>query len=118
MGPSSLVPEEPTDRSRESLDTLMLGSLSTSIGIVVLFALLAGMVGRPVEGWNEAPIASGGRYYIPTPDCGIAAVVGEFLGLAGMALGQARRGATSKLSRLGTIICLVHMYLFLIYIML
>jgi hypothetical protein len=100
---------------RESLDTLILGSLSASIGVVVLIAILSGMVGRPVQGWNEPPIASGGKYLIPTIDCGIAAVVGEFLGLAGILVGQVRRGALSPLSMLGTIICLAHMYLFFIH---
>ena len=75
-------------RFRESLDTLILGSLSTAVGVVVLIALLWGMVGRPVQGWNEAPIASGTKYLIPTKDCGIAAVVGEFLGLAGIVVAK------------------------------
>ena len=116
MGQSNPVPEERKKRFRESLDTLILGSLSTSIGIVVMIALLSGMVGRPVQGLNKAPIASGGRYLIPNSDCGIAAVVGEFLGLAGMLVGQVRRGAISPLSTLGTVICLSHMYIFFIYI--
>ncbi len=107
---------ERKNRPRESLDTLILGSLSTSIGVVAMIALFSGMVGRPVQGWNEAPIASGGRYLIPNATCGIAAVVGEFLGLAGMALAQVRRGAFSPLSTLGTTICLSHMYLFFIYV--
>jgi hypothetical protein len=101
---------------RESLDTLILGSLSTSIGVVVLIAILSGMVGRPVQGWNEPPIIAGGKYLIPTIDCGIAAVVGEFLGVAGILVGQVRRGAISPLSTLGTVICLAHMYLFFIHV--
>jgi hypothetical protein len=108
---------EPKRRLRESLDSLILGSLSTSIGVVAMIALFSGMVGRPVQGWNEAPVGSVGRYLIPNATCGIAAVVGEFLGLGGMALAQVRRGAFSPLSTLGTVICLSHMYLFFIYVL-
>jgi hypothetical protein len=97
---------------RESLDTLILGSLSTSIGVVVLIAILSGMVGRPVQGWTVAS----GKYLIPTIDCGIAAVVGEFLGVAGILVGQVRRGVISPLSTLGTVVCLAHMYLFFIHV--
>jgi hypothetical protein len=115
MGQSSLAREERKKTSfRESLDTLILGSLSTSIGVVVLIALLSGMVGRPVKGWNETPIAARTQYLIPTRDCGIAAVVGEILGLAGMLVAKIRRGAISPLSTLGTVISLIHMYLFFV----
>jgi hypothetical protein len=114
MGQSSLAREERKKTSfRESLDTLILGSLSTAIGVVVLIALLSGMVGRPVEG-NETPIAAHTKYLIPTKDCGIAAVIGEFLGLAGMLVAKIRRGAISPLSTLGTVISLIHMYLFFV----
>ena len=117
MGQASLKrPDGKKARIRESLDTLVLGSLSTSVGVVVMLGLISGMIGRPVEGWNQAQIASVGKYLVPTLDWGIAAIVGEVLGVAGMLVGYIRRGAISPLSVLGTIICLSQMHLFFVYI--
>jgi hypothetical protein len=103
-------------RFRESLDTLLLGALSTSIGVVLLIALASGIARRPIPGWSERAISASASYYIPSKDCGIAAVVGVFLGMAGILLGRWRHGMTSPLSALGTIISLVHVYLFFIYV--
>jgi hypothetical protein len=100
---------------RESVDTLVLGSLSVSVGVVLLVALLAGFVGIRVEGWNRSPVATPARYRVPAQVCGIAAVAGQCLGLAGILLARRRR-AISPLSTLGTVFCLVHICLFFIFI--
>jgi hypothetical protein len=115
MGQSGSVRAERKNRFRESLDTLILGSLSTAIGVVVMIALLSGMVGHPVRGWNEAPIATPNIQLIPTKDCGIAVVVGYLLGLAGILVGKIRRGAISPLSTLGTVLTMGHIYIFFMH---
>ncbi len=111
MARSSLAREERKRSWRESLDTLILGSLSTSIGIILLIALFSGMAGGHPPRWDRAAVAIHTRYLIPTLACAAAAVVGESLGLAGTLLGRIRHGTTSPLSILGTIICLGQIYL-------
>ena len=103
-------------RLRESLDTLLLGALSTSIGLVLLIALLRGDRPAPGRGWNEKAITGKAPYYVTSKDCGIAAVAGVFLGLAGILRARRRHGTISPLSTLGTVICLGHIYLFFFYI--
>jgi hypothetical protein len=103
-------------RWRDSLDTLLLGTLSTSIGAVLLIALASGVAPRPIPGWNELAISFSASYYIPSKDCGIGAVVGVFLGMAGVLLARWRHGTSSPLSILGTLISLGHVYLFFIYV--
>ena len=103
-------------RWRDSLDTLLLGTLSTSIGVVLLIALASGVARRPIPGWNERAISVSASYYIPSKDCGIGAVVGVFLGMAGILLARWRHGTHSPLSALGTVISLGHVYLFFIYV--
>ena len=106
MARSSLAREQRQRSLRESLDTLVLGLLSTSIGVIILIALFSGMVGSPAPDWDRAAVAIHTKYLIPTLACAAAAVVGESLGLAGTLLGRIRHGTTSPLSILGTIICL------------
>jgi hypothetical protein len=103
-------------RFRESLDTLLLGALSTSVGVVLLIALAAGVAQRPISGWNERAIGPS-SYFIPKKDCAIIALVGEGLGLAGILLARHRRGTISVLSIVGTAICLLHIYLFFLYVL-
>jgi hypothetical protein len=103
-------------RWRDSLDTLLLGTLSTSIGVVLLIALASGVARRPIPGWSEPAISSSASYYIPSKDCGIGAVVGVFLGMAGILLARCRHGTNSPLSILGTVISLGHICLFFIYV--
>jgi hypothetical protein len=102
-------------RFRESLDTLVLGTLSTSIGVVLLIALAAGIAGRPIPGWNERAISSA-YYYVPSKDCAIAALVGDCLGLVGIMLARHRHGTISLLSTLGTAFSLLHIFLFFLFV--
>ena len=102
-------------RVRESLDTLVLGSLSTSIGVVLLIALVAGIFGYPILQWNEKAV-SAASYYIPSKICAIVAIAGEGLGLAGILLARYRHGTISPLSTLGTCMSLLHIYLFFMHV--
>ncbi len=103
-------------RLRETLMPLILGALSTSIGIVLLIALFAGIARRPLPGWNERAVTSAAPYYVPSKNCGIAAVVAVFLGGAGGLLAW-RRGRTSALSVFGIVIAMVHIFLFFAYVL-
>jgi hypothetical protein len=91
-------------RFRETLDTTILGVLSTSLGLIVLGIGVLGAIGR-IE-WHEQVR---GR---PEPSVmlGIVVIVGEILGVAGLALGQMRGGMIPPLCAVGTIVCLVQMY--------
>ena len=103
-------------RFRDSLDTLVLGSLSTAIGIVLLIALASGIARRSIPGWNERAISTSANYYIPSKDCAVAALIGEGLGLAGITLARYRHNTISPLSALGTAISLLHVYVFFIHV--
>ena len=112
------TPDRETGRRlpiRESLDTLVLGSLSTSIGLVLLIALFAGIAQRPIPEWNEKAISSA-SYYIPSKVCAIVAIAGECLGLAGVLVARYRHRTISPLSTLGTGLSLIHVYLFFLHV--
>jgi hypothetical protein len=103
-------------RFRESLDTLALGALSTSIGVVLLIAMAAAIARRPISGWTErVMIGSSASYYVPRKDCAIAALVGECHGLGGILLAKYHRRVASSLSTLGTAMCLLHICLYFVW---
>jgi hypothetical protein len=93
---------------RETLDTMILGTLSTSVGVVVLVIGLVGAVGVRRMEWHD--LVEGTP--VPAFSFGIASIVGEGLGLAGLALGRFRGGVISPLSAVGTLVCLCQMCLF------
>jgi hypothetical protein len=101
LGQSSLAREERRLTIRESLDTVVLGALSTAVGILVLMVMRAGMRGVLVRGYLEH-----------TGAWGVAAMIGEFLGLTGLVLARRRNGAIAPLSLVGTVLCLSHFLLF------
>jgi hypothetical protein len=103
-------------RFRESLDTLILGTLSTSIGVVLMAAFACGVARHPIPGWNERAISSSASYYIPSKDCAIAALIGEALGLAGIILARYRHDTISPTSAAGTAICFLHISLFFLHV--
>src|SRR5665213_2425541 len=70
----------------ESLGTLMLGALSTSLG----FAVLASLVTRN-----------------PSFDIFVTAYVGQWLGMAGLFLGRRMKRGPAPLSIAGTFLCLI-----------
>ncbi len=109
---------ERAPRLRETLITLTLGSLATSIGVVLLVALFAGMLRRPLADWNERAITGAAPYYVPSKDCAIAAIAGVFLGVAGCHVAWRRRARFSLLSLSGVVLCLVHIFLFFSYVIL
>jgi hypothetical protein len=88
---------------RETLDTAILGTMSTSIGIAALI----------VVAWC---IATGHKFEgrvgsLPTIlAVGIVVIVGEGLGVAGLTLGRIRDGIIPPLSAIGTIVCLTYLF--------
>ena len=114
--PPELAQSDRKHRYRESLDTLILGSLSTSIGVVVLIVLFSGIAGRLVAGWNQEALTDRPKYVVPNKVCGVAAIAGETLGLAGILLARKRHGTISPLSILGTLISIGHIYIFLAHV--
>ena len=90
MGQSSLAREERKLSVRESLNTVILGGLSTAFGVIVLMAMGIGMEGPPAR-----------EYLDHTGVWGLLAMFGELLGLAGIILAQKRYGAIAPLSILG-----------------
>jgi hypothetical protein len=119
IGPQRKLQAGTKPRFRESLDTLALGALSTSIGVVLLIALAAAIARRPIPGWTErAMIGSSALYYVPSKDCAIAALVGECLGLSGILLAKYHRRVGSSLSTLGTAMCLLHIFLYFVWVLL
>jgi type IV secretory pathway VirB2 component (pilin) len=93
---------------RESVETMILGTLSTSVGVIVLIVGLQGLLGIQNSQWHDlwqgVPVLS--------PRFAVASIIGEVLGLAGLTLGKIRLSAISPLSAVGTIVCLIQMYLF------
>jgi hypothetical protein len=103
-------------RLREFADTLVLGGLSTAIGVVLLIALASGVIRRPIPGWNERAISASALYYIPSKDCAILSCIGVVLGLAGLMLAHYRHKSASPLSILGTAVSALHVYLFFLHV--
>ena len=103
-------------RLREFVDTMILGGLSTAIGVVLLTALAWSVIQRHFPGWNERAISTSAVYYIPSKDCAILVPIGVVLGLAGLVLAHYRHRTISPLSVLGTAICSLHVYLFFLHV--
>ncbi|MHB1559976.1 MAG: hypothetical protein ACYC61_21200 [Isosphaeraceae bacterium] len=116
--PSGPRDGERAPRLRETLVTLAFGTLATSIGIVLLVALFAGMLRRPLAGWNERAITGAAPYYVPSKDCAVAAIAGVLLGVVGCSVAWRRRARLSVLSVSGVVLCLVHIFLFFSYVFL
>jgi hypothetical protein len=87
---------------RETLDTTILGTLSASVGVVVLTIGVSGMLRFSRAEWQGMMLM-----------LGIAAIVGGMLGVAGLTIGRVRNGAISPLAALGTVACFIQMFLFL-----
>lgn len=104
-------------RFRESTDTMIVGGLSTAIGVGLLIVLALGVAGRPIEGWNEKAVNSPVQYYVPSGDCAFGALAGACLGLAGMALAHYRHGTISPLSIVGTVVSLLHVCLSFVHVL-
>ena len=92
-------------RFRETLDTAILGTLSTSVGVIILIIGISSTLQR--VGWYELVLAY--------PALGVGAIAGEMLGVGGLMVGRVRNDAVSPLAALGTAICLIQMYLFFVH---
>jgi len=99
-------------RFRESIETTVLGVLSTFIGLVVLALILPGSVRVPVLGPIQSPLANQSLDSIPRAVCALTAIVGECLGIAGIILARSRGRLLSPLCLLGIVLCLLHMSYF------
>jgi hypothetical protein len=111
---------------RESLGTHMLGVLSVALGLAAVMRITLiwsgfNCVSQEVAVWLYPPPESL-AVTLPQPDasferyCGIA-LVGQFLGIAGVRLAMRTKGTISPFSMLGIGLCLiaiVPMYLMLI----
>jgi hypothetical protein len=108
MAEKSHAPTESWLKIRETLDTMILGTLSTSVGVVVMIVGVVTVWGLSRVEWHELVRGTSFPIFV----FGIASIVGEALGLAGLALGTMRRGTISPLSAVGTVVCLGQMCLF------
>jgi hypothetical protein len=93
MAEASQPERKSTVRFRETLDTTILGTLSTSVGVIVLMIWISG-----IQGFQTV--------------LEVAAIAGEMLGVSGLTIGRLRNGTIAPLAALGTAICLILMYLF------
>jgi hypothetical protein len=103
-------------RFKESWDTMILGGLSTAIGVGLLIVLALAVAKWPIAGWNERA-NSIADYYVPNGGCAIGALVGACLGLSGTALARHGHGTISPLSIVGTVVSLLHVCLFFAYVL-
>jgi hypothetical protein len=104
MAEASQPEKQSWTQFQETLDTTVLGTLSTSVGVVVLIIGVSGILGfHRAESHNQM---------LGNTMLGIAAIVGEMLGVAGLTIGRVRNGTISPLAALGTVTCLLQMYLF------
>jgi hypothetical protein len=116
----SRTPRESNAKSRfrENLDTAIIGLLSSSVGIVALIVVISGILGSRVNAWHNDKIIYTTKltnYLGPSNTCAVAVVVGELLGLTGIAVAWSRGRRISLLSTLGALMCIFHMFLYLIY---
>jgi hypothetical protein len=110
----------------ETLGTHMLGVLSVALGLAAAMGMPLIWFGfncfsQEVAVWLDLP-PEGLGVALPQPDpsfagyCGIA-IVGQFLGMAGVGLSMRLKGPVSILSIIGTVLCVIAifpLYLFMI----
>jgi len=96
-------------RFSESAGTVVLGAISFLIGILVLVIAAAPLLGiRAFDDWNRYEWSHGADHRFPTQVVAMAAVAGEGLGLAGLALGWLRNRTLSPISLVGFLTCLIY----------
>jgi hypothetical protein len=103
---------------RETLATLMLGTASVALGIVMFMVTLLGLAGIPFRPWSEPRerfvettpehFVSAGSVFVPSPECDQLAWFGFALGGLGVAL-SLRRRKFSWLSAIGFSLMLLMM---------
>ena len=79
----------------ESLDTLILGALSTSLGVVLILATLRGTIGSVI--WIDLPQST---YFALVP-------IGTAIGVIGIVRARVLKRFTSPLSTLGAVLCFI-----------
>jgi hypothetical protein len=77
----------------ESLDTLILGALSTSLGVVLILATLRETIGSGI--WIDLPLST---YFALVP-------IGTSIGVVGIVRARVLKRFTSPLSTLGAVLC-------------
>jgi hypothetical protein len=98
----------PANRFRESIDTMILGSLSIAIGLVIAALLLWRIAPRaPGQRWFESLYANQTLGTNTLLACALTAVVGEWLGIAGAILAKSRGWLFLSLCLLGSVLCVV-----------
>jgi hypothetical protein len=105
-------------RPGDSMASLMLGTLSFTVGLVTLSGTVAAFLGIPWEPWNEIRYvmflsASSPKGFVtflsPTPYCVAVMFSGIALSLAGIAVGCYRR-RLPVLCAAGLVFCLTGLY--------
>src|SRR5438270_12212620 len=99
------APVKPGFRFRETTPTLLIGTLSASLGIVVMWAVVAGLLNRPVVEWNNRKPGAAGDIIDLSGLAAVVALVGLVLGLGGIALSRRKPGMISPTSVFGAVVC-------------
>ena len=103
-----------TLRYRETMTTLMLGSLSASLGLVALAGAVSGMLNRPLQEWStqlEGPL---GTFRSLSALAVLVALVGLLLGIAGV-LASRNKTILSPVSVLGAGLCYITFVISLVH---
>ena len=82
------APAKPGLRFGETTTSLLIGSLSASLGIVVMWAAVAGMLKRPLVEWNSQQFGVAGQFFDLSGLAAGVALVGLLLGVGGIALSR------------------------------
>jgi hypothetical protein len=99
----------------ETVPTLLLGSLSASLGIVVMAAAIAGILNRPLPDWSVKEPNAGSLYYLSLRGA-LIAILGMLLGIVGIVVSRRRRQIISPVCVLGATTCYLTFIVLLAYI--
>jgi hypothetical protein len=106
--------KRPTAWFRETILTLILGSLSASLGLVAMAAAVAGIMNRPLDDWNDSLYGALGIYRTLSVLATIVGFLGLTIGVVGVLASQ-KKSSLSLVSLVGVglsylsfLIALVH----------
>jgi hypothetical protein len=111
-------PVKPGIRFRETIPTLLIGTLSASLGIVVMWAVVAAILNRPLLEWNHQKPGVSGDFIDLSGLAAFVALVGLMLGLGGIALSRKRAGMISPTSVFGAVVCELTFLVALVHVLL
>jgi hypothetical protein len=112
------APVKPGIRFRETTPTLLIGTLSASLGIVVMWAVVAGILNRPLVEWNNRKPGAAGDFIDLSGLAAVVALLGLILGMAGVALSRRRPGMISPTSVFGAVVCELTFLVALVHVIL